>query len=780
MRKLIMAVAVVLGLVVVGVGAALALFDANSFREPIRSQLEKQLGRSVTVGGVGLKIFPLSIRLDNVGIAESPQFGADQKFAAVKELAVRLSLSALLRKQVNVESIRIVQPEIELIRNEQGKWNIATLGPASGATSSSGSSDVRIKDLQIQDARVAVTDRMNRKPRTVYPHIDASLRDYAPGKRFTTAAEVRFDEAGSQRLTVHAAGVPSDLDGDIALKSVTLPALLAFTGSNSSGVPAAALNGTAKFQTRSGKLNGNGTLDISEKRLKTPAHVEFDLAGDSDAGFWSVPSARLKVGALTATAKGEAHIKEDPGTIAAELQTSNASLAELLDLASALGVAADLSGTGTLNLTATARGSMKDPAVEVKGSVRDASLKTPALTKPLEIKTAAIAATKDSARFDDVVASLGPIHANGRIGAAGFAHPRLDFDIKIDELDAGAVAGLIAPSTGKASGPDKPLNGAGSLEIGKLTYNQVVMTGVRAKCALDNGIVRLDPVSARLFGGDQTGAIEVDTRGAQSGYAVRAHLTKVDANQLLSSTTSIRQLLFGNLSGDIDVKASPRPNQDIANALNGSVRFQMTDGKLAGVHLLNEAASIAKVLGFAKAPEPVTNILKLSGTVRIDNGIANTDDLALALDGGSVAAAGSIGLADQQLKLRLTTVLGKELMQRTGSPQIAGLMSTVLANAKGELVVPSLVSGTLAKPRFMPDPERIAKMKLEGLLPSSNDPRSAATKIQGILGQVLGGKQQNQPPQQADSATPAGAQPAKKAKGIFDIIDSVRKKAEQK
>ena len=120
MRKLLLvSAAVVAGLVALG-AAAVLLIDVNQFREPIRAQIEKRLGRTVAIGNLGLKLFPLAIRLNDVSIGESPKFPSREPFLSARETYVRVSLGALLAKQVNVESVRVVGPTVELIRNAEG------------------------------------------------------------------------------------------------------------------------------------------------------------------------------------------------------------------------------------------------------------------------------------------------------------------------------------------------------------------------------------------------------------------------------------------------------------------------------------------------------------------------------------------------------------------------------------------------------------------------------------------------------------------------------------
>ena len=67
----------------------------------------------------------------------------------------------------------------------------------------------------------------------------------------------------------------------------------------------------------------------------------------------------------------------------------------------------------------------------------------------------------------------------------------------------------------------------------------------------------------------------------------------------------------------------------------------LTDGKLAGVQMVNEMASLARFAGYRRSEQTFTGIKSLSGTMRIASGVATTNDLALVFDGGSLTAAGS-------------------------------------------------------------------------------------------------------------------------------------------
>jgi hypothetical protein len=247
-------------------------------------------------------------------------------------------------------------------------------------------------------------------------------------------------------------------------------------------------------------------------------------------------------------------------------------------------------------------------------------------------------------------------------------------------------------------------------------------------------------VTADLYGGKESGNISIDTRPAQPVYNVNLKTDKVDANKLLSSVSSVKQVLYGILASNVSATFSSTSAEAIARGLNGNVGLNLTNGKLMNMDLLHELASVGKFLGgLPGAPKNFTDLVQLSGNFDIKNGIAQTNNLKGVIDGGTLAAAGLVNLADQSLNMHLTAVLNKALSQQVGGSQIGGFMNTALANNQGELVLPVIVTGTFQHPQVAPDVQQIAQMKLKNLLPTSKDPGALTS---GILGAIMS---KNQP-----------------------------------
>ena len=71
-------------------------------------------------------------------------------------------------------------------------------------------------------------------------------------------------------------------------------------------------------------------------------------------------------------------------------------------------------------------------------------------------------------------------------------------------------------------------------------------------------------------------------------------------------------------------------------------------------------------------------------------------------------------------------------------------MNAALANNQGELVIPAIVTGTFQNPRFAPDLQKIAQMRMKGLMPTADNPLGAASSfLGGQKGQPAAGQQQD-------------------------------------
>jgi uncharacterized protein involved in outer membrane biogenesis len=449
-------------------------------------------------------------------------------------------------------------------------------------------------------------------------------------------------------------------------------------------------------------------------------------------------------------------------SIDATVRTANANVAELLSMAKAYGVnaAEGMTGSGTLNLDVHATGPIKQTermTFAGTGKLVNASIKPADFSQPLQVKNADLNFSSNAATVNNLQASLGSTHAGGTATVRNFNAPNVQFNLNADQVNVAELQQItgsqsqsnqqkqpqkrasLIPAAEAAPAPQpsivNKMTGGGTVTVGKIINDQLVLNNVHSNVALNNGIVKLNPITAMLYNGQLNGNITADTRKTPMALDVQTKLSNVDANQLLSSVSSLKDTIYGALASSGNLSFSATDANNIARTLNGNLNINLLNGKIAKIDLLNELANIGKFAGVGGGSK-ATNIAKLAGGFDIRNGVATTNNLQAAIDGGTLAATGSVNLADQSLNMHLTAVLSKGFSDKVGGTGIGGFMNTALANNKGELVMPVIVTGTFDNPHFAPDVNEIAQMKLKNLLPTSGNPGQLTS---GILGGLLGG-----------------------------------------
>ena len=944
MRKLGIVILIIAAVIVIAALVIPPLVNINRYHDRVQAQLQKRLGRAVSLGQMRLSVLPLAIRVDNAVIGEDPAFRTGRPFAGVQELDVRAKLWPLVHGDVEVQSLNLRKPQIELVRNQGGVWNFASLGRVAGAPPS-GPSEVLIADLKIEDGQIAVTDHQKHQPRAVYDHIDLAVSGYAPEKAFDFSARAHLPGSGAQLIGVsgkmgalnQAEPINTPFDGTLKLDQVSISAAQKFLNNPGLAGTDAIASGETHIRNQQGKLESDGSLTLDNPRLRGvevgyPITAQFNITDDLTNDLLEVSKGTLKLGSTPLSVTGSVNMRPTPslidlrvsasnvsieeaarlaaaagvafspgmtikgrlnadlraqgaadrpamnGKLSAQnldisgkdlpqpvrvgaieltltpqsvasnnfsaatggtrvdaqftltayttpnpnldlsLRTDRANLGELLNIAKAYGVSAlsGMSGSGTLTLDLHATGPMNNSvAMNFSGSgqVQNASLHAPQLTKPLGIANANIGFTRNSIVLQNLAASLGETHATGSLTLRDFNAPQVQFALAADKINVTDLEQILSsgppqpqksadfslvPATFAAATNDSLLakaTGTGTLTIGTVIYDQLLLNNVRSNVSLDHGIVRLSPLTADVYGGQETGSITNDTRPTPMTYAVNTKLTSVDANKLISSVSSIKQTLYGLLAANANTTFRSAPADQMARTLNGSFSLDLRNGRIVGMDLLNQLASIGKFVGYSRAPQQFTNLAQLTGSFNVINGLAQTNDLKAVIDGGTMAGEGTVNLAEQTLNMRVTAVLSKAMSQTVGGTGIGGLMQTALANNRGELVIPILLTGTFQHPSFAPDLSKIGQMKLQNMLPTSSNPGALTS---GILGTILGNKGQTQQGQQGGLGDILGAlggqqqkpqqqagqqqqqqQPRKPANTVQDILNQVFGKQQQ-
>ena len=107
------------------------LLDLNRYRDQYLPILEQALHRKVEVEDVRLTLFPtLGVQLRQVVVADDPTLSS-KPFLTVPSVQVAVQWKPLLQRRIEVESVLIENPILQVIRSEKGDFNTSTIGEIS-------------------------------------------------------------------------------------------------------------------------------------------------------------------------------------------------------------------------------------------------------------------------------------------------------------------------------------------------------------------------------------------------------------------------------------------------------------------------------------------------------------------------------------------------------------------------------------------------------------------------------------------------------------------------
>jgi AsmA protein len=681
MRKIAIVIGIVVVVIVVAVGILVATFNPNDYRGTVQTKLEQQLDRKVTLGNMDLGLIPLRFRVYNLSVADDPKF-SDRAFVQTQELSVSVKLLPLLSKSVQIDSLSLDRPRVELIKNAQGVWNFATMGQKAPGTAPAAapasSQPFSLGELSINDGQVAITDLQNSKPRTVYDHINVKLTDFAPDSPFNLDASVQLPGSGNQEVSLQGKGGPlshanpasTPFKGTFELKGVQIAGLQKFLQTpalvNTDGV----LSGHTDISSASGKLSASGQMNVDNPKLHGidvgyPINADYDVSDDLTNDLLTLNRGNIKLGPTPISVAGTVSSKTPTAQLNLELKANAVSIAEIARLSAAAGVAFAPGTTvnGQISADIKAQGASDKPALNGTLAGSNIQISGKEIAKPVQISAVNIALSPTE------------IHSDNFNVVSGGTTAAVQFSLKEYTSNSPQVnATLRAP---QAALPD-------------------LLSMAKAY-----GVTSLDKVSG-------AGNLSLDMSAAGP---------------------------LQSLSSD-----------QIAKALNGTINVNFNNVHYAGVDVSHQLLSM---VGSSQAgkDQGYTNVQKLTGTILVKGGVAQTSNLQALLDIGNVGATGTANLSSQTLNMQMTAVLSKSFAQQAGGTAVGGYMTTALANNQGELVIPAIVTGTFQNPKITPDLQKIAQMKLKGLMPTADNPLGGASSILGGLtgqkAQPAAGQQQN-------------------------------------
>jgi AsmA protein len=668
-RRILIAAACVIALVVVAVGIAVASFDPNSLKPRIEAAARRATGRDLTLNGkIVLKasLWP-TIEASDVAFSNPPGFSRPQ-MATLRAMDVQIALLPLLTGSLEIGRLVLIQPDILLERNvaDQPNW-VMTPEPRAapqGDASPGGRrrAPIVVQAIRITDGTLAYRDGRTGIVRSLsVAKLDAAATSAESPVSLNTQATYNgtvFTLTGSigslDRLADRQATMPWPVDLTLSAAGATLSANGALT---------------QPLQAKGYDVTVKGSVpDLSALTplLPSPPPALRDVTfsaklEDKDQPLPDVSALTLHIGASDLSARV-------PGLLLDRLDITAASLTQ--------GFKAD--GAGKLGEMPLALAGTIGPA---SGSV------------PVDMTVRAGAA--ETTAKATLMAAAGGFGAGGSLHGIAISGP--DADLSGDatwtlqprasltatlgsnrlDLDAlRALSGTVRQDAGAPSAPTEPpprtrdrrlfsdqpigfdrlrdIDADLTLTIGTLRSGGQDYKAIRTHAGLKDGKLAIDRLSADFPQGHLNGTLSVDATKVPPPVHLSLRAPGLSLRTLLED---LHQPPFAN--GDLEVLAdlsgagaSPHA---IAASLDGSLGLAVPAGTI-------DNRLLGGILGKAMNDLNALDLVGRGGAsalhcfgarLRMHNGVAAFESLALSSSLLTMTGGGSINLGDETLAMTL-------------------------------------------------------------------------------------------------------------------------------
>ena len=652
----------ILKIIALGVGSLVALLvlaalgvwlfvNPNTYKDRIIQQVRSATGRELALpGAIKLSVFPwVALQLGPASLGNPSGFPAGE-FLSVGHAALRVKLLPLLHKDLQIGRIEIDQLNLHLLTNADGKGNWEDFGNHGSASANSSAAD-----------------------------------SGQSGSIFHSLAGIVISHS---RVTYNALSV-TDLNLDIGnvARKASVPVKLSFTldrGANASVVSVAAtlmasLDMAARHYGLSdlslvGELKSRTGAAALPFKFSAPA-VDLDLAAQT----LRAPrfAAEFAAARLTGSLNGDQ-------VIAKPVLAGAVSLAPVALRAFMTQLGIDLPST---------RDAQAFSRLSLKTDFRYAD---------------------HGVSLQNLDAQLDDSHLNGSVAVTDFDSKATRFALNLDHIDIDRYRSPAGQPTGQAPGEPAPLPGSalkpldvqGSFLIGGAKISGLSVSNVKVNLQAKGGLIQLAPLGATLYGGQYSGNITYDVRGAVPQLQLDQRLTGVDVAPLLKDAIDSQRLSGrGNVSATL--AGHGLDSDALLKSLSGRMQMNLANGAIEGADLTYEIG-VAQAL-LKRQPLPATantrrtrfDALKMTAT--ITDGVAKTDDLLIGTPYLRVTGLGTTNLLSKAVDLHLVATVLKAPPDSQG----AGLSQLTLA------AIPVTVTGTVSDPKVRPDLQGLIKSQLQ-------------------------------------------------------------------
>jgi AsmA protein len=637
-KILIAVIGGLLGLLVLGLLAVWLLVNPNDYKPRIEAAVKNATGRDLNLeGAIHLSVFPwIALELGPATLGNPPGFPAEP-FLSLNQASVRVKLLPLLGKRLEVGRLDLEGLDVKLYKNPAGQGNWQGFGS------------------------------------------NAPAPEAVPAGKPAPAGEMLEGIAGIKISNAR-----------ISYQKLSVQNINLETGSFS---PHGHVPITLHLEADQGAADEKATLDL-----------RFDFSADSSAERFALAALHLDSTVTRSGYNRPLTLSVTAPAVDLDLNAQTLAMPSFAVNLDGADVSGSLSGTRVVDAP-TIAGTVTLAPVVLRDYLARLGLPVPATRDPKALSSLAFSSRFDygdnAARLMDMNATLDDTHLKGSAGIVNLTTEAMAFDLAVDHIDldrylpppskTAPAAGAPAPESTK-KGP--PLQANGTFTVGAVHMAPLDLTDVKLMLSARDNVLHLHPLTAEIDGGQYSGDVTLDERGAAPAISLDEHLTGIDVGKLMASET---QKLHVSGKGNVNLKATGHGAgaDGIMKTLDGSFDTNIADGAVEGMDLgyqLGRAESLLHQQAPAGQDTKRTKFDAFKMSAHIADGIATTRDLLISSAVLKITGQGSANLPAQTLDFELVADTGK---------------------TAGNLKIPVKVTGSLSDPTIRPDVEALAKGALK-------------------------------------------------------------------
>lgn len=355
-----------------------------------------------------------------------------------------------------------------------------------------------------------------------------------------------------------------------------------------------------------------------------------------------------------------------------------------------------------------------DFTAELKGDALPEQPTKIGLSTTVEVNTGAMAAT-----LKPLTLNLPGSTAQGEFGYRQQNDVKLiDFNLAFDQIDLARLAPPGGGEAGTAPAPKpaaKPAGGSneairslvvnGDITVGRIVQDKLLISDVALLMKMRDGQLRINPFTAKLYGGLASNDISVDLRPAAPRISAKADLKGFQVGDYLKASMD-KDVISGTANVNADIGLTAADADTIKRSLNGNAAFNVRDGALKGVNIpdmIRRAKAALSGQTLPPASLQQTDFTELSGTATITDGLVKNNDLLMKSPLLRIAGDGEANLPTEKIDYLVTAKLVASIKGQEGE----GLDDLV------GIPIPIRITGTFSEPKWKLDLKSVLEEKIK-------------------------------------------------------------------